>query len=160
MSLGTFNFNSALEDYEERLHVVYAQFSLTGSATLASIIGSTDNTGAVLYVYNGTQPTPTDSGANFGSLTSPTTGNSTVGLLVNCLDADPAFAPQFELVAGSIAGSGGLTGVTRALAGNATTGVTTLFNVAVVLTLTACPLNTAITQTFTGRLIYRRKPGK
>lgn len=146
MSEAIYTKNEKLEMQRLKRQYAATLVTVTGSATLANILISTDLGTAIQPFFetvSGVQPTPTDSGATFTTLDSEAVPG-VMGILVNCGDAVRMVTkPRVTNITSATMTAGVVT-----LAGASTSGVTLLGNLAFTISCTTLNFNLAATTTF------------
>lgn len=131
--------NVALEASRLKLREANCIVTIVGNTVDANIIAYTDNTAIQVYVATNVQPTPTDSGANFGTLVS-NANPSIIGILVTTGNAGTFFdvaVPTSGIV------SGAMTAGVVSRKGTSTTGITASGNIACVISCTGLVIDGA-----------------
>jgi len=148
--------DASLEASRLRLRECNALVTFNANTTPANIVIYSDVTAIKMYAETSGQPTPVDSGANFGTLDS-NAAPTTVGLLVltgqtvatgNALRVVDIFVPTTGIQ------SAAMTAGVVTLAGASTTGVTASGNIAAVISCTGLD-GDANTNTTTFNVIVR-----
>lgn len=135
--------DSSLEASRLRYREVNALATLYGNTTAASIAGGSDVTNIKVYVESSGQPTPVDSGANFGTLDS-NAAPSVIGILVltglTVATGNALRVVNVEIPALSITSASMTAGVVS-LKGASSTGVTASGNIAFTVSCTGLDLS-------------------
>lgn len=152
MANGPVLVNSALAQSEVKRRSIPFLLTFNIDPTIASITITSDNEAIVPYWYNGAQPVPSDSGANFGTLTVDAT--SVIGLLINDGSARSYRFTDFT-VTPDLSPSITTSSITVEKDGSNNTGVTASRNVALSLSIGGLFLNsTATSQLLGGTVEY------
>jgi len=133
--------SSGFESSRLAVREIVAYITIYGNTNEPSIKAGTDTTGVIPYVENGAQPTPADSGANFGTLDS-NTDPSTIGILALTGNAGriiDAYVP-FQSISSGTMFTGSVTKV-----GLSSTGITASGNIALVITCSGLEIDKSIT---------------
>lgn len=136
-----FTTNAGLEAARLAVREIVAMITVYGNTVVASITAGTNVTGVIPYVEAAGQPTPVDSGANFGTLESGA-DPSTVGILALTGTASriiDIYVPTQGIVS-AVMTTGAIT-----KKGDSSTGVTASGNIAFVVSCAGLQIDAAIT---------------